>query len=44
MKLKTILDELNTDIYNKPMHELLDEESNELTVKDFLLNVLLSRE
>ncbi len=46
MTLKEILnklDEVNDsyeDIYNKELHELLDEDSEKLTVKEFLLKLL----
>jgi hypothetical protein len=47
MKLKEILDTLDDycdgteDLYNKEIHELTDDEAEHLTVKEFLLNLLM---
>ena len=42
-KLLKKIDEYNDgieDLYDKTLHELTDEESEKLTVKEFLLNLL----
>jgi len=50
MTLETMLDkldELNDDyenLYDREIHNLSDKESEELTVKDFILNILFDQE
>jgi len=50
MTLEEILDQLDElndsyeDIYNREIHELSDEESEQLTVKEFLLRLLNQEE